>query len=266
MIDGVGPVDRFIRRFNRIAYLLAVLLIYAVASTVFGVALAPALWFLHATLPRALALAPIARWPAAGTLLALAFFVAGFALLVVVPIYNLVLPTRVRPFNGEYFTYAALPWYVHNALFYVVRLTILPFITTTPFALWFLRAMGMRVGRRVYVFTEFISDPCLITLEDDVVLGGGVRIFAHSAGGGHLLIAPVRVGAGATVGVNATVMGDVVIGPRALIQPHSVVIPGSRVGAGEVWGGIPARPIDTAEYERIKETIRAGAAGRHQAR
>ena len=186
------------------------------------------------------------------------FFIAGFALLVVVPLYNLVLPTRVQPFKGGYFTIAALPWYVHNALFYLARFTFLPFVTTTPFGIWFLRAMGMRVGHRVRVFTEYISDPRLITLEDDVVLGGSVRIFAHYGGGGHLVIAPVHVGAGATIGVNVTVMGDVVVGPGALILPHAVLIPGSRVGAQEIWGGAPAHRLDPAEFERLKKDIRIG--------
>ena len=61
-----------------------------------------------------------------------ALFLAGFALLVVVPIYNLLLPTRLRHFDGGYFTVAAVPWYLHNALFYLVRFTFLPFVTMTP--------------------------------------------------------------------------------------------------------------------------------------
>ncbi len=254
-----NALDRFIRRFNLLAYLTAILLLYAIGSTAIGLALAPALWFLDAVGPPVHGLSGFLRWPLAGAALGLSFFIAGFALLVVVPIYDRLLPTRVRPFKGSYFTLAALPWYVHNGLFYLVRLTFLPFITTTPFGIWFLRAMGMRIGRRAYVFTEFISDPRLITLEDDVVLGGGVRVFAHYGGGGHLVIAPVHIGAGATIGVNATVMGDVVVGAGALVLPHSVLIPGSRVGAQEIWGGIPARRLDPEEFDRLKQKIRGVA-------
>ncbi len=253
-----GMLDRLIRRFNVPAHLLAVLLLYAVISTAVGLALAPALWLLSTAGPWALGLPGYLRWPVAGTLLGLSFFVSGFALLVVVPIYDRLLPTRVRPFKGGYFTIAALPWYVHNGLFYLVRFTFLPFVTTTPFGIWFLRAMGMRIGRRAHVFTEYISDPRLITLDDDVVLGGSVRVFAHYGGGGHLVIAPVRIGAGATIGVNATVMGDVVVGAGALVLPHSVLIPGSRVGAQEVWGGAPARRLESQEFERLKQQIRVG--------
>lgn len=52
------------------------------------------------------------------------------------------------------------------------------------------------------------------------------------------------------------VMGDVVIGDGATILPESVVLPGSRVGAGETWGGVPARRIEREEMDRIKAEIR----------
>jgi hypothetical protein len=34
------------------------------------------------------------------------------------------------------------------------------------------------------------------------------------------------------------------------------LLPGSRVGAGETWGGVPARPISREEMDRIKSSIR----------
>jgi acetyltransferase-like isoleucine patch superfamily enzyme len=250
-----NTVDRFIRRFNYTAYVVAILFLYAVAATALGIALAPALLVLQEL--RSLG----QTWPAfgrlawLGTCLGLSFFVFGFALLVVVPAYNFALPTRVKPFKGGYFTIAAVPFYLHNGLFYLVRYTVLPFFTLTPFGLLFLKAMGMKIGRRVFVNTEMISDPCLITLEDHVVLGGSVRVFAHWGGGGHLVIAPVRIRRGATIGLAATIMGDVEVGEGAVVLPHSVVLPGSRVAAGETWGGVPARPIGNDERERFRRLV-----------
>lgn len=163
------------------------------------------------------------------------FFLSGLTLLAIVPVYNLLLPTRIRPFRGGYFTIAALPWYIHNGLLYLVRYTFLQFVTFTPFGIWFLRAMGMKIGRRATINTEYISDACLITIGDDAVIGGSVRLFAHYAGGGHLSIAPVVIGPRATIGENATVMGDVIIGADAVVAPHSVLLPGTRIGAGQHW-------------------------------
>ena len=149
-----------------------------------------------------------------------------------------------------------LSWFLHNGLFYLVRFTFLPFITLTPYGVWFLKAMGMRIGRHAFINTEYISDPGLITIGDDAVVGGSVRIFAHYGGGGNLVIAPVTVGSRATLGLACCIMGDVVIGDGAVILPESVVLAGSRVGAGETWGGVPARPIPREEMEALKRVIR----------
>jgi acetyltransferase-like isoleucine patch superfamily enzyme len=242
-----GLLDRLIRRFGRVAHLLAVLLVYAIVVAVIALALAPALILLARWLPWALTFEGWTRWPLAGAGFGLAFLIAGFALLVVVPVFNLILPTRVRSYRGAYYSIAAVPWFLHNALFYLARYTFLPYVTLTPFGPLFLAAMGMRLGRRVFINTELISDPQLITLGDDVVIGGSVTLFAHWGGGGHLAIEPVIIEAGATIGEKATVMGDVRVGPGAVVLPHSVLLPGARVGAGETWGGVPARRLGPEE-------------------
>jgi acetyltransferase-like isoleucine patch superfamily enzyme len=252
----VNRLDRLLRRFARISYFAAVLLLYAIGSTALGVALAPALWCFarlsvwSASLPEAI------RWFALGTSAALCFFIAGLALLVVVPIYNWILPTRITPFKGGYYSLYAVPWFLHNGLFYLVRYTFLPFVTLTPFGIWFLKAMGMKIGRHAFVNTEYISDPQLLTLGEDAALGGSVRIFAHYGGGGNFVVAPVVIERRATIGLGATVMGDVKVGEGATVLPHSVLLPGSRVGAGETWGGVPARRIPREEMERFKDGIR----------
>ena len=195
-------------------------------------------------------------WIILGFSLAICFFVFGFALLMVVPIYNRILPTRVRPFKGGYYTLQAVPWFLHNGLFYLVRYTFLPFVTLTPFGIWFLKAMGMKIGRHAFINTEYISDPQNITLGDDVTLGGSVRIFAHYGGHGNLVIAPVIIGDRATIGLATTVMGDVRVGADATVLAHSVLLPGSRVGEGETWGGAPAQRLTREEMELFKEKIR----------
>ena len=251
-----GPIDRFLRRFARISYHVFVVVVLVIAATAMGWALAPALWLWHTVTVSSAAMPDPLRYLCQGLGLAAAFFVFGFALLLVVPVYNFVLPTRVKPFKGGYYTIHAVPWMLHNALFYLVRYTFLQFVTLTPFGVWFLKAMGMKIGRHAFVNTEYISDPSLITLGDDVVLGGSVRIFAHYGGGGNLVIAPVVIEDRATIGLAVTIMGDVRIGRGAVILPHAAVLPGSRVGAGDVWGGVPARPIPREEMDRIKAATR----------
>jgi len=247
-----SAVDRALRRFARVSYHLFIGLVVILAASALGGALAPALWVWQEGFGRAAALSGPAHYLVLGLTLSASFFTFGFALLAIVPVLNFVLPTRVKPFKGGYYTIHAVPWALHNALFYLVRFTFLPFVTLTPPGIWFLKAMGMKIGRHAFVNTELISDPRLITLGDDVTLGGSVRIFAHYGGGGNLVIAPVIVGDRATVGIGVTIMGDVEVGKGAVILAHSAVLPGSRIGEGETWGGVPARPISRDEMAQIK--------------
>jgi len=251
-----NALDRVLRHFARPAYFIVVLLLYALLSTALGLALAPALWCFDRLTAWSASLPGPLHWFALGTGAALCFFLAGLALLVVVPVYNWILPTRIHPFRGGYYSIYMIPWLLHNGLFYLVRYTFLPFVTLTPFGIWFLKAMGMKIGRHAFVNTEYISDPQLITLGDDAALGGSVRIFAHYGGGGSFVVAPVVIERRATIGLGATVMGDVEVGEGATVLPHSVLLPGSRVGAGETWGGVPARRIPREEMDRFKEGIR----------
>jgi acetyltransferase-like isoleucine patch superfamily enzyme len=244
-----NAVDRFIRRFGTAAWAIAVAFMYAIAATAAGIALVPALaMFERWGLP----LWHAAAWwrlPAVGIVLAACVGVWGLTLMAIVPVYNWLLPTRIKPFKGGYFTIAALPWYVHNALFYLVRFTVLPFATLTPLGPLFLQAMGMTLGKRVRIGTDFLSDVRLITIGDDAAIGGSATMFCHVAGGGHLIIAPLVIGKRAQIGLKATVMGDVVIGDDAVVLANSVVLPGTRIGAGERWGGVPARRISAEEWK-----------------
>ena len=255
-----GLMDRFVRRFNGLAYGLAASVVYVMAAAALGLALAPSLALASRAAPVLWRWDSWMRWPALGLLAGTGLFLWGFALLVVVPVFNFLLPTRLRPFRGGYFTAAAVPWYLHNALFYLVRFTFLPFVTPTPIGVWFLRAMGMRMGRRPRITTENFTDVSMITLGDDVSIGGSAHIFCHYGGAGQLVIAPVTIGSRATIGEKATVMGDVEVGEGATVLAHAVLLPGTRVGARERWGGTPARRIEPAEWNEYKRTV-LGALG-----
>ena len=254
----INIFEALLRRFARTSYLIAVLFMYILASLAFGAALAPALWAGHMMLSIFLPLMTSSwlGWFMVGFTYALAFFVFGLSLMVTVCILNFILPTRFKSFKGGYYTIHAVPWFLHNGLFYLVRFTFLPFATLTPFGILFLKGMGMKIGKHAFINTEYISDPSFIELGDDVTLGGSVRIFAHYGGGGNLVIAPIKIHNRATLGAGSLVMGDVQVGEGAVILPHSVLLPGARVPAEETWGGVPAQPIDRSDMLKIKQRIR----------
>jgi acetyltransferase-like isoleucine patch superfamily enzyme len=132
----------------------------------------------------------------------------------------------------------------------VVRYSFLEFVTPSAFATLYYRLMGMKIGRNVAINSTAIADPSLITMEDNVTIGGSASVLAHYAQSGYLVIAPVKIGKGVTVGLKATIMGDVEIGEYAKILPNSAVLPKTRIPAGETWGGVPAVKVDLASQHR----------------
>jgi acetyltransferase-like isoleucine patch superfamily enzyme len=46
-----------------------------------------------------------------------------------------------------------------------------------------------------------------------------------------------------TIGAHAIVMSDVEIADGAIVSAAAVVSKGTRIGPGEVWGGVPARRL-----------------------
>ncbi len=184
------------------------------------------------------------RYPLTGLALAASYFAYGLALLVIAPVLNFLLGGKLDPYRGSAVSFAALRWYVHCTMTLVVRYTFLEFVTPSAFAQLFYRLMGMKIGANVTINSTAIADPSLIELEDGATIGGSASVLAHYAQGGYLVIAPVRIGAGATIGMRAVIMGGVEVGAKAKVLASSFVLPNTKIPAGETWAGIPARRIE----------------------
>lgn len=244
-----GIIEGLIRRFRNVVPIVVLSMIYLLGAVCMGIALLPAVYFIHYTyqfthdLPQVLHLASLS------IAIGIGYFLFGFTLIVVIPLVNFVLRLRLKPWRGIYYSLGTVPWFLHNALAYIVRYAFLKFITPTPFNIAYLRWMGMKIGKGTQVNTTNISDPSLLELEDNVTIGGSATLICHYGAGGFLIIEPVRIRKGATIGLRAIIMGDVEIGAGAKVLANSVVMPKTRIPAGEVWAGVPAQCIRKAEQE-----------------
>ncbi len=91
-----------------------------------------------------------------------------------------------------------------------------------------------------------IYDPDLTSIGDQVVIGGGAVVVAHSLsmrpdGGLVYVSAPIRIGNRATIGGESRVGLGCTIEDDAIVEPGAVVAALTHIPAGEVWGGNPAR-------------------------
>ncbi len=159
-----------------------------------------------------------------------------FGLIIIVPIVNAPFIPFVRSYRGPWFSIESIAWYYHNALTYLVRYTVLDFITPSPFNILFFRAMGMKIGKNVMINSSNISDPCLIVLEDNVTIGGSAFLMAHYGMKGFLIIDKLHLKKGAMVGLMAKILGGVIVGKKAVIGPNAMVLPKTVIADGEKFG------------------------------
>lgn len=228
----------------------------ALAVLTAGLALGVAVWVFEGLTASFSGVESPFRYPLAGLSLAASYFAYGLALLVIAPAINFMFGGRLKPYRGSAVSLTALRWYVHCTMTLVVRYSFLEFVTPSVFSQFYYRLMGMRIGHNVTINSTAIADPSLIVIEDNATIGGSASVFAHYAQGGYLVIAPVRIGAGATIGLRAVIMGGVEVGSKAKVLAGSFVLPNTTIPDGETWAGIPAQRIELPRDPARAESTR----------
>jgi len=126
-------------------------------------------------------------------------------------------------------------------LFYpVIRSGFVP----TPLMRLFYLALGTKMGKNTYS-QGIIHDPPFIEIGDNCTIGQYALLIPHVIEGNKLAHFPITIGNDVTVGAHAVVLSGVVIGNHAIVATGAVVLKGTRIEAGEVWGGVPARRLKT---------------------
>jgi hypothetical protein len=243
-----GILETLLRRFKTLLHITLIVPLYVVGCAIIGLAIAPGLMFFRWINHNVADAHPFVSAWSSGAAIVAAIFLTGFFMVFVLPLANfmLLLGGRLEAWRGPYYSLEAVRWYIHNGITYVLRYTLLEFFTPSPIAVLFYKLMGMKIGRGTVINTTAMSDPSLITIGEKVTIGGSVTIVAHYGQSGFLVLAPVVIESGATIGLRVSIMGGVNIGAGARVMPHSVVLPKTQIGAGETWGGVPAVKITQA--------------------
>lgn len=227
-----GFMETFLRKFRMVSFILALTPLYLMSVIAMGLAVGPGMYFFSLVSEFSKDWMPVLHFSALGIGLVGGYLIYGLSLIFIIPIFNLPFLWKLKSFRGNYYSLSTIPWFIHNALTYIVRYTFLEFLTPTPLNILFYKMMGMKIGKGSHINTTNISDPGLIQIGEKVTIGGSATIIAHYASQGYLIVETVTIGSKATVGIKATIMGDVQIGEGAVIAPHEVVLPKSRIPAG----------------------------------
>jgi acetyltransferase-like isoleucine patch superfamily enzyme len=153
-----------------------------------------------------------------------------------------------------------LRWAHYMAATHIVRVFAGTLFRGSPIWTIYLRLNGARIGRRVYVNSLYVTDHNLLDLGDDVVIGADAHVSGHTVEGGVVKTAAVRVRSGVTIGLGSVVDIGVQVGAGCQVGALSLVPKFSRLEAGAVYAGIPARRIDLARVEHVAVCNRTATA------
>ena len=224
-----GVMEVFLRRHKTFAYLFFYLIVVLVCLICVALSLSPLFALVLWTYEHTRNVSFVFHVFALAFSTAIGLVSGTIVLLFSTIFFNKLNPFPIKPRKNNWYSVENIPWFYHNSLVYLVRYSVLDFITPSPIQQWWLRGMGMKIGKGVIINTSNISDPCLITLEDYSTIGGSVTMMGHYGQKGILVIGEVIVKKGAMVGLKASIFGDVIIGEYAAVMPHSAVLPKSRI-------------------------------------
>ncbi|DAC26733.1 MAG TPA: hypothetical protein D7H99_06050 [Candidatus Poseidoniales archaeon] len=105
------------------------------------------------------------------------------------------------------------------------------------------RLAGAKIGKGVQINTINLNDPSMVTIEDNVVVGGGCIINGHLVEKGQIILSRITLEEGSLLGARVTIQPGVTVGKGAVIGTNGLVGKYKTIPAGEVWAGLPVKCI-----------------------
>ena len=113
----------------------------------------------------------------------------------------------------------------------------------TPFRAIILRAMGMKIGRKVFDCSRSITERTLTEIGDFTNLNEGCVLQAHSLEEGVFKSDYIRLGNGCSVGPGAFVHYGVSMGDHVVLDADSFLMKGEILDSQTGWRGNPAKMV-----------------------
>ena len=118
---------------------------------------------------------------------------------------------------------------------------LLGLLTGTPWIAPVMRLLGVKIGKRVWMDTTFMTEFDLVEIGDDAAIGASTSLQTHLFEDRVMKMSTVKIGAGASIGSRSVVLYDAEVGAGASLDALSLVMKGESLPAGSRWRGVPAR-------------------------
>jgi non-ribosomal peptide synthetase-like protein len=190
--------------------------------------------------------------PAATLLLLPAIFAAccAAAILAVVPV-KWILVGRYRPFERPFWSVFLWRLEFVNAGFEFLATPIgLEVLKGTPLLPWYLRLLGCRIGRGVYIDSTGFLEFDLVDIGDRAILNKDCILQTHLFEDRVLKGSRLRIGSDCEIGAQSIVLYDTEMKEGARLGALSLLMKGEVLPAGREWVG---SPLGSPPGERIPE-------------
>ncbi|KHL00569.1 amino acid adenylation protein [Sinomonas humi] len=150
---------------------------------------------------------------------------------------------RIRP--GEHPLWSSFVWR-NEVVDAFVEMVAAPWFARaaagTPALVWWLRALGARIGRGAWCESYWLPEADLVELGPSSTVNRGCVVQTHLFHDRIMSIDGVALAEGATMGPHGVILPGAAIGRGGTVGPASLVMRGEHVPAGTYWRGNPVVP------------------------
>ena len=122
------------------------------------------------------------------------------------------------------------------------------FLSGSSMYVWWLRALGAKVGRDVTIGSITLRVPDLLTIQDGVSIGNAANFENARVVHGELHVGPIMLEREASVGSFSVMEGNTTIGAYGHLEGQSALSDGETLPAGRIWKGSPASDVGAFEH------------------
>jgi len=120
---------------------------------------------------------------------------------------------------------------------------LLEYLQGTPWLPIFMRLLGVKIGKRVFMNTTDITEFDMVTICDDAALNADCGPQTHLFEDRVMKVGSVKIGARSSIGSGTIILYDSELGDDTNIEALSLVMKGERLSPGTDWTGSPVKPV-----------------------
>jgi len=119
---------------------------------------------------------------------------------------------------------------------------LLDYLRGTPWLPVFLRLLGVKIGRRVWMNSTDITEYDMVSIGDDSALNEDCGPQTHLFEDRVMKVGPVKIGERCSVGARTIILYDSEIGNDVKLEALSLVMKGENLSPSTSWIGSPVQP------------------------